>query len=457
MKEPKLKRVFSDNMVFQRDSVIRVFGECDDGDEITVSFDGEIKKAVIKEGKFTVEFEPHTAGEGYTLKVSGKEKEIVLNNICVGEVWIAGGQSNMEFLMRQSLSGTLEFYLDKDYDIRSIRIEPENSPVWETANEKNNSISAVAYYFSKVLKTKLNVPVGIINMNKGASSVLHWTDTETSLNNEITAPYVKRNLYDYGKLTCDKEPDSCYMGASYEKEYGYFYEKCVKDIEGFNVKGVLWYQGESDAGGKEGAEIYKTAFSLMLSDWKKNFSNEKLPFITTLLGNFAGEWIGGKDGKAWAYMRETQVELSERYENVHLISAMDCANFENIHPLDKQTVGKRMAACALNEVYGLDVPYKSPKFDKAVLEENKLTVYFKDTYSRIFVPNSELFGFEVKDAYRVWHSVNGRLEGQTAVFDVSGIFKPQYVRAYFKNACDIRVYNNYGNPLFPFGSRRIKR
>ena len=156
MKELKLRRVFSDNMVFQRDNIIKVFGECDNNDEITASFDGEIKKAVIKDNRFTVSFEPHSAGEGYTLTVCGKETKITLNNICVGEVWIAGGQSNMEFMIRQSLMGTLDFYLDKEHDIRFIKIEPENSPVWETANEKNGSISAVAYYFSKVLKAKLD-------------------------------------------------------------------------------------------------------------------------------------------------------------------------------------------------------------------------------------------------------------------------------------------------------------
>lgn len=454
METLKFNRIFTDGGVLLRDSIIRVFGKCDSDDEITVSFDGASKKAEIKDGKFYAEFEPHSAGTGYSLSAKGKENEVTLSDISVGEVWIAGGQSNMELSLEKSASGIMDIAMEKELDIRYITIN-ENNEGWRTVDEDNATVTAVGYYFAKALKNKLDVPVGIINMNKGATSVFHWMPVEAGLENSVTEPYVKRNLYDFGGVEFDTVPEPYCIGASFERVYGCFFEEWVKAIEGFNVRGVLWYQGEADAAGKEGAEIYKTAFPLMVSQWKKCFKNEKLPFITTVLGGYAGEWIGGKNGKAWAYMREAQVEISEENENIYAISAADCGDDGNIHPLEKQIVGKRMAGCALSEIYGIDIPYKSPKFDKAVLNGNTLTVYFKDTYGSVWVPNSELFGFEVKDLYRVWHPLTGKLQGQCAVFDVSGIFKPQYVRASFINGCDIRIFNKYGNPLFSFGNKKI--
>lgn len=453
-KQARFHEIFSDNMVLQANQDIAIFGECDEQDEIYVSFDQVRQKAQIENGTFRAVFPGQSYGTGHTVTLFSKGNELELQNVAIGEVWLAGGQSNMEYPLSQSISGRLEAALC-DGDIRYLSVREDGVENWKCVDEESCHLSAVGYYFAKILAQKLSVPIGIIHVNKGATSVFHWISEEKCLADEVLKPYILTNLSDYKEVSEPFTPR--WMGASYPAKYGHFFETCITRLASMKIKGVIWYQGESDAAGEESAQLYKRGFQLLCDQWRDFFHAPDLPFLTTTIANYSGDWTGGKYSKAWAYMREAQAWIGEHFESVYCINGTDCGNEYNIHPIEKETIGKRMAACALAEVYSHPVPYKSPRFQSAVLKQNEVTVHFTDTYSEIMIANGELHGFCIKDGYRVWHEVNGKAFGDTIILDVTGIYKPQYIKYAFHNGCDLRVYNKYGNPLFAFGKKPITK
>lgn len=452
MKQARFDVIFSDNLVIQANQNFTIFGECDDQDEIYLSFDQITQKAVIENGTFRAVFPAQSYGTGHSIKLFSKESELELHNVAIGEVWLAGGQSNMEYPLSKSLSGRLEAMLN-DCDIRYLSVRDDGIQDWQCVDGETCDLSAVGYYFARIVAHKLSVPFGIIHVNKGATSVFHWISEEKCLSDDVLKPYVLTNLAEYKDVSEPFTP--CWMGASYEAKYGHFFETCISKLKSMKIRGVIWYQGESDAAGEESAQLYKRAFRLLCEEWRAFFGSPDLPFIMTTIANYSGDWIGGKHSTAWAYMREAQAWIGEHFESVYCINGTDCGNEYNIHPIEKETIGKRMAACALAEVYGYPIPYKSPRFQSAVLAGNEVTVYFTDTYSEIFIGNGELHGVCIQDGYRVWREVNGWVQDDKLILNVAGIYKPQYIQYGFTNGCDLRIYNKYGNPLFAFGKKPI--
>lgn len=457
-----MPKIFGDNMIFQRNEEIRVFGSGKEGEKVVVSFCKSTCECTVENGSFYAELPPVSALESGELIVESAGERLVFNNICVGEVILAGGQSNMQMKLQSAVNGNFDAQFGESYNIRffvsSLETPQEGEEVWKIATpESAGMVSAVAFYAAKKLSSVLKIPVGIIDCNMGATSVLHWVPTEESLKNPITADVTGTNLSDYGVLPKIKDEDRAVLGACYGCAYGEFYEKMFKPLCPFNVKAVLWYQGESDAGSEASYKIYKEAFGLLRKVWRTQLKKPNLPFITAMLANFDDEWIGGSEGEQWAYLRMAQLDCAMEDENTYLVPATDRGEHYNIHPVEKRCVGERMAACILNRLFDMPVIWESPIVKKAVLKGESLKLTFKNTYGRLFADLIFASGFVIKDCWCVYHSVNGDISGDTILINTSGIKNPQTIKYNFKNNAVLHVFNNYGLPLLPFPEIKIEK
>ena len=291
----------------------------------------------------------------------------------------------MEMMLRNTTNGMLDTqFQDFGDNIRYFAPPRKNSATgeygtkngkseWINVSDDEGFISAAGYYFAQRLYQKLQVPVGIIDCNHGSSSVFHWIPKSVARENEITAPFVDGyDCYRSGNYIPGHEYKV--MGAARIEEYGYFYENQFKAICPYAVGGVIWYQGEADGAGEESALVYRTAFKMLLDTWRNKLENSNLAFITVMLAGYGGDWIGYSNGRSWAYMREAQMDIAQNEENVYFVSALDRGFENNIHPSEKKLVGERLAACALSEVYSLDIKWKCPTLKSVEIENNKITL-----------------------------------------------------------------------------------
>ncbi len=430
-------------MILQANKPIKVFGT---GEGIgKVEFLGETSEFVSDGLNWCVTLGIYPYGGPYEMKVTMNGETVTVSDIYVGEVWIAGGQSNMALHLFETVNGMLDIQLsDSNDEIRYF------TPVQgfgdlhfgEWNDVSDGCVSAVAYYTAKCLNRILGVHVGIIECNKGFTSSFHWIPRDVIDENEITAA-IASSKDDVLAKKIKVEDSRCFvMGYSYDLPYGYFFDQQIRAISPYSVQGVLWYQGETDAFEEEAAEIYKISFGMVVSTWRKYLQNEDMLFITTLLPNF-----GEKRERAWSYIRQAQVECADKIKNVCFVSAVDRGQANNIHPSEKRYVGERMAACALNKVYGKDIRWKSPTLKNIEQADGKLLIYFNDTYGKLFEDCGIYDDFDIYMRSGEHRKLKGNVVEDHVELDAEDVKIVAYA---FENNPYIRIFNKYGLPLVPF-------
>lgn len=446
----KMPYIFSDNMVLQEGRDNLITGECT-GD-VEVEFRGETYRTECKNGKFAVKIPCLGYAEGLRLTVRCGEETKVMDNVAVGEVWLAAGQSNMEWSLKDSTDGMFDKqfcnFNGKVRFITAAAVDEERKNTkkeWLTAEKETGEISACGYYFASRIYEALNVPVGIIDCNKSASSIFHWIDEKESLANCITAPYVRTYNSALNNIYTN---EYSVMGSSYMLRYGYFYDEYIKPICDCSIRGVLWYQGEADGAGKESADIYREAFKMLDRELKNTFRDSNLKIISVILASYGGEWIGGENGKQWAYMRDAQIKASIETGN-YFVSALDRGFINNIHPSEKKFVGERLAGCALAEIYGKDIKWKCPTLKEIKIEDGILKIYFNNTYGRLYEDCGESADIEIKDFYRLRDNYTAHIKDDHIEVEV-GSRKIKRVAHCFKNFPYVRIFNGIGMPALPF-------
>lgn len=459
----KMPPIFSDSMVLQRDCNIHLWGECTDGEYVEAVID-EIKvKTEVKNGKFDLYLPPHAAAKGLTMKVQSAENELVFSNVAFGEVWFALGQSNMNVGLERATNGMLgKQFMNADirFFIAPRKKEDTSKVFYDTEQKKKVSLkweelsgeytpyfSAVGTVFASYIGNVLKVPVGIIDCNRGATSILQWIPQHLIKEEPVLVPYLVETIEDFNK------PELKRMGIGSLKPAGTEYELMLKEVLPFSACGVLWYQGEADAGGKRASEVYKKAFQVFAKMLRDKVNSPELPIITVQLARFGGNWIGGSNGRKWAYMRCAQQKIAESMNNVYMVTGIDRGDSDDIHPNDKHSIGVRLAACALSEVYGYEIKWKAPFISKAQYEDGRIVLTAENTYGRLrLTDKSAKSGFEVKSHDGKWHNAPFEVCGESIIITEKDCSK---VRYNFINNPKHCIYNYYGLPLLPLSEMRI--
>lgn len=364
----KLGILYSDNMVLQRSEKSVIEGTANAKKEVTVELDG--KKYTTKadnNGHWRVEPALRVAKNNLRLKISSEKVTRIFNNIAIGEVWILSGQSNMSFSVS---SGTNPENARPNPNIRLFLMSPTSAEQdslsseqlaelnslnyvrgasWKVAsNEELQQFSAIGYYFAQMLSDSLpSVAIGLVQTSLGGAT------TEGFIERSIieSDPQIRDILYDWQTNPMVDEWVRSVIARSLKGVAGnknqrhyfeptYLYESRIKPLEGYSVRGVLWYQGESNA---DNAELHSRLFPRVVESMRVAFDNPNLPFYFVQLADCARP--------SWPHFRETQRQLAEVIDNCEMVVSMDYGDPNDVHPRRKQPVAERLARVALEKIY----------------------------------------------------------------------------------------------------------
>ena len=456
MAEVKLPSVIGNHMVLQQGEPVPIWGTAVPGEEVSVAF-GSAKASTKAgaDGKWRVNLPSMKANsKGVKMVVKGSN-EIVLEDVLVGEVWLCSGQSNMEWTVARSANAKEEIAAANYPLIRHIKVphrpsaKPEsdvNTGGWQVASPQTaRNFTAVGYYFGRELLNELGVPIGLIGSNWGGTRIEPWISPEGFK----AVPALKEEFAD--KL--DQFPQKRGNGVNHQSALA-LYNGMISPLLPYAVKGALWYQGESNNG--EGMR-YHEKMKALIAGWRSVWNKPELPFYFVQLAPFN---YGG-DRKKLPGIWQAQLETL-KVPNTGMAVITDITTVGNIHPPNKQDVGKRLSLWALAKDYGKkDIVYSGPIFDKADHAEGKdnITVHFQKLGSKHHglktADGKEPSHFEVAGKDGAWHAAQATIVfGDHLMVKSDKVAAPAYVRFAWDQAAIPNLVNGEGLPASPFTSQK---
>jgi len=454
-----LNNMFGDHMVLQQGVRNRVWGRADAGEEVRVSLAGQEKTTTAgSDGRWEVFLDPVADyGGPHVLSVQGKNR-VSFEDVLIGEVWICSGQSNMQWSVNQSNDPDLEKAAASFPSIRLISVPQVGTqePQWNfngqwkvCSPETVGPFSAVGYFFGRQLHQTLGVPVGLINNAWGGSAAEAWVRRDRLAAHESLKAIHDRWVAieaggdaDDKKLTGNQRPANIHSGV-------------LSPSIGYGIRGVIWYQGESNAGR---AYQYRELFPLLIESWRQEWGQGDFPFYWVQLADFKPEKPAPAESD-WAELREAQT-MALRLPNTGEAVIIDIGEGKDIHPRNKQDVAKRLARWALAETYGQSgIVCRSPRFAGLEIQGSKAVLAFTGDRGepvagekawRTFDVN-EPRGFTVAGGDRVFVPAQARIrpDGRLEVW-ADGIAEPVAVRYAWADNPVCNVYSASGLPLTPF-------
>lgn len=454
----KAAPIFGDNMVLQRGKKIPIWGKGVPGQPVSIQIGNRSWKgrADKQSGIWYIELDSLPVGSNYSLMITQpKQDTLLFKNVAVGEVWLCSGQSNMEWPVRLSNNAEAEAAAANFPLIRHVKVTRRASLVledslavgkWEAATPQTvPHFSAVAYFFARHLYDSLKVPIGLINSSWGGTQVESWTSRTSLATLPDIAPELARVPAVRNALT-----DSV-IQRNPNRYPSILYNAMIYPLKRYALRGVIWYQGETNA---VRAVQYARTFPLLIKDWRKQWG-EELPFLFVQLANWKA--AGGNSqngGSEWAELREAQ-QAALQLPKTAMVVTIDIGDSEDIHPRNKQDVGKRLALQALHMVYKRNIAFAHPVFAEKVMEDETLILYFKNTYGKLAVKNDRygyVRGFELAGKDSIFYPAQARIVGNDRIIvSCAQVSRPEYVRyAWADDPADANVYNAIGLPLAPF-------
>ncbi len=482
--ELRLPGLFTDHAVLQRDIPVPVWGWADPAAEVTVAVAGRaVTGTADAEGRWLVRVGPLEAGGPHEMLVSAGDERVRLQGVLVGEVWLASGQSNMEWPLRRT-DNAEEAIAAADHPRirlftvpRNVAQEPaDDAPgAWEVCSpETVQDFSAVAYYFGRKLHGELDVPVGLIDATWGGTRIAAWTSRSKLESIEGTAPFLEsfaQALADYPRKRAEWEKAVAEyeargdtsarrpaepVGPRTSNGPAVLYNGMIHPLVPYALRGVIWYQGESDAGR---AEHYRTLFPALIGDWRERWDAPGMPFLFVQLANHMAPADEPTD-TPWAHLRDAQLHTLRTVPNTGMAVAIDIGDAKDIHPRNKLDVGERLARWALADTYGRDVVRSGPIYNPAELgkSDREFLLTFEHAQELKTRDGGPLKGFTAAGENGVFVSadativkVAGRPAVEVTVPDgaIEGpIVAVRY--AWANNPTDANLVNEEGLPATPF-------
>jgi len=492
----KLPNVIDSNMVLQRDMTVPIWGWADAGEQVTVKLgEQEVNTTADAKGNWTVKLASMKAGGPYEMIIKGKNT-IKLAGILVGEVWLCSGQSNMEMGVNSSNDAEKETAGADWPKIRLFHVSKQTSGqptpdlkvkgVWRICSPKSigmtdgwGGFSAAGYYFGRELHKKLNVPIGLISSPWGGTRIEPWTppvgfESNPKLKNIVD--YIDQSNKNYRMLLPSKlneleawtkaarksladnepippQPSWPKHPLDSEGVATGLYNAMIYPLVPSAIRGAIWYQGESNLGD---GEMYYEKMKALISGWRKVWGEGDFPFYFVQLAPY-------KYKSAWK--RATTFELPEMWEaqiaslsipNTGMAATMDISNLDDIHPKNKQDVGKRLAFLALAKTYGCkDMVYTGPTYKSMSVEGGKIRVRFDNIGSGLASRDGkELKWFEVAGEDKKFVEAQAKIDGDTLLVWSDSVSKPSAVRFGWHEMAEVNLMNKEGLPALPFRTEK---
>ena len=440
----KLPHLFSEHMVLQQQAAANIWGWADKDEEVTVTLgDAKATAKGDENGKFKAVLKTPAAGGPFELKVAGKNT-ITIGDVYVGEVWLASGQSNMEWRVKQCANpqeeaANAKYPLIREFFVPHVTADKPADDVnakWTVCSpETAPNFSAVAYYFAREIHKELNVPVGIINSSWGGTICEAWASRPAL---EAVADF--KPILDRGKEYKAGNPNqACNL-----------YNAMIAPLVPYTFKGALWYQGESN---RDRALQYRTLFPAMITDWRKQFGQGDFPFLFVQLAPYT--YVRDKN-PALDAQREKLPEIWESQTatlslaNTGMAVTTDITEIGDIPPKNKQDVGKRLSLWALAKTYGKDRPYSGPLYKSSAVENNAIRIKFDHAEGLNAKSDQPLTHFTICGEDKKWVPAKAKIDGNTVVVSADDVAKPVAVRFAWTETAEPNLFNKAGLPASPF-------
>lgn len=464
--DARLAYIFNDNMVLQQGVEVPVWGIATPEENIEISFAGQtLTTKADEKGEWEVKLKPMKASaEGLELIMKAKNT-VALKNIVIGEVWICGGQSNMEWVVANSLDFG-ESQKKATPLVRHVKIDKLTSPValrdfqkrqtWQVAAPNTvGGFSAIGYFFALKMSKELGVPIGLVGDNWGGVKIEAWIPPS----GYRMVPELKKLNADMDKWFPEKGKASEVLPAHHDTPTA-LYNIMVSPLLKFPVKGVIFYHGESNWG--ENVTYYNKMRAL-IDGWRKERQQKKLPFVIAELTSYKPDINTPEGGDGWARQREAQELCWRTLDDVGVVITFDVGETDQIHPKNKQDVGDRFARWILAEYYGKDIVQSGPLYKSSTVEGNKMIIDFYFADSGLMagkktgyqpteeVKNGELKRFAIAGKDKKWYWANAVIKGNKVEVSAPEVSNPVAVRyAFTMNPQGANLYNKAGLPAGPF-------
>ena len=468
----RMPEIYSDGMVLQRDRTILISGFADTGEKVTVRLAGQKKTAVTgNDGRWSVELSPLSAATGLTLQISAAGRTLKYEDVSVGEVWVCSGQSNMAFMVMSMApderSEVLETAERQKKTVRLFNMRARwetNNRVWDKAvydslnrleyfrpaqwtefsRREADSFSAVGLAFGQMLSDSLQVPVGLILNAVGGSPAESWVDRKTL---EFEFPDI---LYDWrhndfiqgwvrGRASLNIQ-DAPNPQQRHPYEPCYLFEAGVEPLARFPVRGVIWYQGESNA---HNIEAHERLFPLLVQSWRSYWGDERMPFMFVQLSSL--------DRPGWTWFRDSQRRLSETVPSCWMAVSSDRGDSLDVHPRRKMDVGRRLGLQALYNVYGdKDLVPSGPVVRSACQEGDEVALSFDWAEGLCSSDGDAVRTFELAGEDEQFRPAEACIEGSSVRLRCKEVRSPKWVRYGWQPYTRANLVNGSGLPASTF-------
>lgn len=444
--EIKLPSLFTDGMVFQQSGTAPIWGKSTPGNQIKVktTWDNKNYSVTVKNDSTwkVLVSTPKASFKPFEVYISDGKSKIHLKDILIGEVWLCGGQSNMEMPMKgftsQPVTGAMDEILaapNKAFRCFTLERQWSYNPQfncngkWESASPAGTpNFTATGYFFGKYIQQVLNVPVGLLNINWGGSRIEAWMSRDA--------------LQGFSKVQLPEK----------EKEYKvknftptYLFNGMLNVVVGFPIRGAIWYQGEQN---RKEYQDYPALFAAMQKDWQKRWNCGEFPIYFCQIAPFKYD---GSDQLLTAFMREAQLKIAQTQPNTGIAVLTDAGDENCIHPANKKVAGQRLALQALAKTYGYkELPCQSPEYKSVEFKDGKAYLTFQYANQGILPLSGQVTGFEIAGEDKHFEPAQAIVEKGKVVVSGSAVPSPVAVRYLFKNYSVGNLSGANGLPVSSF-------
>lgn len=470
--EVAMPKLFSDHMMIQRNLPVHVWGTGVAGEAVSVTFRGETRETITDTlGRWSLYLPPADAGGPYVLSIKGTNT-ITFQDVLVGDVWVASGQSNMEFQMSWAADSQKEIAAARYPQIRLFHFEKKasdyalsdgNAKSWSACTpESVSDFSAVAYFFAREIQQREHVPIGVIESSWGGTPAEAWTSlaalsSDASLMPVFAAYATMTDQEEVNRLEVKQEqkeieqakaagrptPKFSWRPPVESWKPGALYNGMIAPLVAFPIRGVIWYQGESNSVLNR-APLYGRLFPAMIQDWRNRWAEGDFPFLFVQIANFTST-----PAEDWPAIREAQ-RKTLALKNTAMAVTIDIGNPEDVHPTDKQDVGARLAVAARAVAYGEKVEYSGPLYRLSAKEGKGIRLWFDHAESGLVAKHGKLTGFEIAGADNKFVPADVQIEGSTILVSSPQVPEPKLVHYGWSNSPECNLYNKEGLPASPF-------
>lgn len=509
--ELKLPAVFSDNMVFQRDEPLRVWGRGDPGATVTVGFANRKQSGVVDDkGRWSVRLEPPklmAQPEVLTVVSSEGKQRLEIRNVLVGDVWFCSGQSNMEIPVSQSKNAQEEITSARHPEIRLLKVQRdvtlaagEEVPIalsWSPCTpESVGDFSAVAYYFGREIQRETGVPIGLIQSTWGGTPIEPWipiavmksdsecaavlkpwdemrakvADYDTNFGNYVEQR--KTELLELNRVLWQwmlRQKEAKEKGVTFtepapqprqpplpghQNTPGGLFNAMVSPLTPFSIRGVIWYQGESNANLVESARLYGKQLPLLIKSWREAWNRPELPFYFVQIANYSAVQTEPRETGGWPLLRDMQLQTWRTIPHTGMAVAIDLGEADNVHPQNKQEVGRRLALHALNNEYGKTARVSGPILRSAKRDGDKIKLDFEYANGGLAARVGSPKGFALGDASGKWYWAEAEISDNAISLRSEKVPLPSAVAYGWASNPIGNIYDqSSGLPLVPFSEK----